>query len=189
MGEQSADGTVRGTCSRARRSRWRGTSPKPTRSPTAGGWPRQCLSGRQGNRRLPAASRPGDRRAGGCSSPRHTTGYLISTDPPYYDNIGYSDLSDFFYVWLRRSLRDVHPDLLAHDARSEGGGAGSKPVPPRRQGRAQRSSSRTVSAVFARARETRARGLPDHRLLRVQAVRDPATTARRRRAGRHCWTG
>ncbi|BAD59295.1 DUF1156 domain-containing protein [Nocardia farcinica] len=40
-------------------------------------------------------------------------GALISTDPPYYDNIGYSDLSDFFYVWLRRSLRTVHPDLLA----------------------------------------------------------------------------
>ncbi|MGO9899678.1 MAG: DUF1156 domain-containing protein [Solirubrobacteraceae bacterium] len=40
-------------------------------------------------------------------------GALISTDPPYYDNIGYSDLSDFFYVWLRRSLRGVHPDLLS----------------------------------------------------------------------------
>lgn len=38
---------------------------------------------------------------------------VISTDPPYYDNVGYSDLSDFFYVWLRRSLRDVHPDLLS----------------------------------------------------------------------------
>lgn len=38
---------------------------------------------------------------------------LISTDPPYYDNIGYSDLSDFFYVWLRRSLREVHPKLLS----------------------------------------------------------------------------
>lgn len=38
---------------------------------------------------------------------------LISTDPPYYDNIGYADLSDFFYVWLRRSLRDVYPDLLS----------------------------------------------------------------------------
>ncbi|TXI55354.1 DUF1156 domain-containing protein [Mycolicibacter arupensis] len=41
------------------------------------------------------------------------SGYLISTDPPYYDNIGYSDLSDFFYVWLRRSLRPVYPDLLS----------------------------------------------------------------------------
>lgn len=37
---------------------------------------------------------------------------LISTDPPYYDNIGYSDLSDFFYVWLRRSLRSIHSELL-----------------------------------------------------------------------------
>ncbi|MCD9153322.1 DUF1156 domain-containing protein [Aeromicrobium duanguangcaii] len=38
---------------------------------------------------------------------------VVATDPPYYDNIGYSDLSDFFYVWLRRSLRDVHPVLFA----------------------------------------------------------------------------
>jgi putative DNA methylase len=38
---------------------------------------------------------------------------LISTDPPYYDNIGYADLSDFFYVWLRRSLRPVFPELFA----------------------------------------------------------------------------
>jgi len=42
-----------------------------------------------------------------------TSDALLSTDPPYYDNIGYSDLSDFFYVWLRRSLRDVHPGLLS----------------------------------------------------------------------------
>ena len=38
---------------------------------------------------------------------------IVSTDPPYYDNIGYADLSDFFYVWLRRSLRSVFPDLFA----------------------------------------------------------------------------
>jgi len=38
---------------------------------------------------------------------------LISTDPPYYDNIGYADLSDFFYVWLRRTLRPIFPDLYA----------------------------------------------------------------------------
>ncbi|HNM98096.1 MAG TPA: hypothetical protein PKK40_09155, partial [Marmoricola sp.] len=44
---------------------------------------------------------------------RELRNVLISTDPPYYDNIGYSDLSDFFYVWLRRSLRDVHPQLLS----------------------------------------------------------------------------
>ena len=38
---------------------------------------------------------------------------FISTDPPYYDNVGYADLSDFFYVWLRRSLQQVFPDLFA----------------------------------------------------------------------------
>ncbi len=39
--------------------------------------------------------------------------HVFSTDPPYFDNIGYADLSDFFYVWLRRSLRSVYPELLA----------------------------------------------------------------------------
>ena len=38
---------------------------------------------------------------------------VLSTDPPYYDNIGYADLSDFFYVWLRRSLKPVFPELFA----------------------------------------------------------------------------
>ena len=37
---------------------------------------------------------------------------VVSTDPPYYDNIGYADLADFFYVWLRRSLRTIYPTLL-----------------------------------------------------------------------------
>jgi putative DNA methylase len=38
---------------------------------------------------------------------------LVSTDPPYYDNICYADLSDFFYVWLRKALRPVYPGLFA----------------------------------------------------------------------------
>ena len=38
---------------------------------------------------------------------------LISSDPPYYDNIIYSDLSDFFYVWMRRSLRKIYPELFS----------------------------------------------------------------------------
>lgn len=38
---------------------------------------------------------------------------FVSTDPPYYDNIAYADLSDFFYVWLRRSLRNTFPELLS----------------------------------------------------------------------------
>ena len=38
---------------------------------------------------------------------------MISTDPPYYDNIGYADLSDFFYVWMRQSLRNTYPELFS----------------------------------------------------------------------------
>jgi putative DNA methylase len=37
---------------------------------------------------------------------------VLATDPPYYDNVGYADLADFFYVWLRRALGDIYPDLM-----------------------------------------------------------------------------
>ena len=55
----------------------------------------------------------------GCAVQADATGQsvaphaVVSTDPPYYDNIGYADLSDFFYVWLRRSLKSVLPELFA----------------------------------------------------------------------------
>ena len=42
-----------------------------------------------------------------------TAGSIFSTDPPYFDNVPYADLSDFFYVWLRRTLKPVFPDLFA----------------------------------------------------------------------------
>ena len=42
-----------------------------------------------------------------------TSAVVISTDPPYYDNVGYADLSDFFYVWLRRSLANMYQDLFS----------------------------------------------------------------------------
>ena len=37
---------------------------------------------------------------------------MVSSDPPYYDNIGYADLSEFFYVWMRRSLKSIYPKLF-----------------------------------------------------------------------------
>ncbi|EKP95442.1 DUF1156 domain-containing protein [Thermaerobacter subterraneus] len=43
----------------------------------------------------------------------HLKNLLVSTDPPYYDNIGYAALSDFFYVWLRRTIGDLYPALFA----------------------------------------------------------------------------
>ncbi len=42
-----------------------------------------------------------------------TLNKMVSTDPPYYDNIGYADLSDYFYVWMRRSLKAFFPDIFA----------------------------------------------------------------------------
>ncbi len=60
---------------------------------------------------LPALPAGRARQADAAS--RGYSNAVISTDPPYYDNIGYSDLSDFFYVWLRRSLRTIHPHLLS----------------------------------------------------------------------------
>jgi putative DNA methylase len=41
------------------------------------------------------------------------SGLLVSTDPPYYNNIGYAALSDFFYIWLRRTIGDQYPDLFS----------------------------------------------------------------------------
>ena len=48
-----------------------------------------------------------------AATTRLSRGRVVSTDPPYYDNVAYADLSDFFYVWLRRSLKSVFPELFA----------------------------------------------------------------------------
>ena len=61
--------------------------------------------------RVPADS-PGSARQLSADA-RDYSGLVVSTDPPYYDNIGYSDLSDFFYVWLRRCLLDIHPSVVS----------------------------------------------------------------------------
>lgn len=61
--------------------------------------------------RLPADS-AGDAKQLSADA-RDYTDLVVSTDPPYYDNIGYSDLSDFFYVWLRRCLQGIHPSVVS----------------------------------------------------------------------------
>lgn len=53
---------------------------------------------------LPAARKDGAAIQLDAAAERELLSVLVSTDPPYYDNIGYADLSDFFYVWLRRSI-------------------------------------------------------------------------------------
>jgi putative DNA methylase len=59
------------------------------------------------------ASRAGMAHQADAQSQMISKDKLVSTDPPYYDNVPYADLSDFFYVWLRRSLRLVYPELFA----------------------------------------------------------------------------
>ena len=62
---------------------------------------------------LPAAQFFGTARQADAQTDNGMRGIIVSTDPPYYDNIGYADLSDFFYVWLRRSLRHTYPKLFS----------------------------------------------------------------------------
>ncbi len=62
-------------------------------------------------RALPGSS-PGFSAASDAARQSLSSDKIVSTDPPYYDNIGYADLSDFFYVWMRRSLKHIFPDLF-----------------------------------------------------------------------------
>ncbi|MDW8247700.1 MAG: hypothetical protein RMJ98_00165 [Myxococcales bacterium] len=60
---------------------------------------------------LPAKS-PGHSSQEDATSNTFCRGRLVATDPPYYDNISYAALSDFFYVWLRKTLEPTYPDLF-----------------------------------------------------------------------------
>jgi len=72
------------------------------------GWVRKAVE------HLPATSLPGEvRQRDARARVREVAPVAISTDPPYYDNISYADVSDFFYVWLRRNLASVWPDECA----------------------------------------------------------------------------
>ena len=63
---------------------------------------------------LPTSANTGEAyQANVCTTSHAQDMPVIITDPPYYDNIGYADLSDFFYVWLRPLLRHIYPDLFA----------------------------------------------------------------------------
>lgn len=48
-----------------------------------------------------------------ASNAEYSRKYLVSTDPPYYNNVPYADLSDFFYMWLRKNIRDIYPEIFS----------------------------------------------------------------------------
>ena len=115
---------------------------------------------------------------------------LVCTDPPYYDNIGYADLSDFFYVWLRRSLGDVYPDLFSTLLTPKAQELVATPY--RFDGdrrRADEFFEDGLRAVFRPDARRAAPGLSDDALLRLQAGRVDATERSPRPAGTRCSTG
>ena len=62
---------------------------------------------------LPKGNIPGEAVQWDATQDNGLRNIMVSTDPPYYDNIPYADLSDFFYSWLRQSLGDVYPELFS----------------------------------------------------------------------------
>ena len=78
---------------------------------------------------------------------------LVLTDPPYYDNVMYGELSDFFYVWLKRTLGTVHPDLFADDLANKDDEAVANPARFARLGRKKKQLAcgdyeRKMAAAF-----------------------------------------
>lgn len=119
-----------------------------------------------------AGSTVGEARQASADN-RALGGLLISTDPPYYDNIGYSDLSDFFYVWLRRSLRSIHPNLLSTMLVPKADELVANPY--RHGGRrgAHQFFEDGFREVFRRARES---ALPDYPITVYYAFKQSETT-------------
>ena len=78
----------------------------------------------------------------------------VSTDPPYYDNIGYSDLSDFFYVWLRRALGDVHSKTVSTMLTPKAEELVANPYRHAGRGGAEKFFVDGFNAVFGRIRES-----------------------------------
>jgi putative DNA methylase len=81
-------------------------------SDSSGNWVNNVDWGSKALAKVPALA-GGNATQQDASTQKISQGKVVSTDPPYYDNIGYADLSDFFYVWLRRTLRGTFPSLFA----------------------------------------------------------------------------
>jgi putative DNA methylase len=107
-----ADGFIRGTFARQALPMTWDFAEAPPFGSTSGNW----LSGIEWVSKalelFPAAGH-GHAQQEDAASQSISSHKVVSTDPPYYDNIGYAELSDYFYIWLRRSLKSVYPDLFA----------------------------------------------------------------------------
>ncbi|KWW97477.1 hypothetical protein TH66_17730 [Carbonactinospora thermoautotrophica] len=96
----------------------------------------------------------------GNAAARQYPGFLVATDPPYYDNVGYADLSDFFYVWLRRSLAQVYPTLLGTVLTPKSDELVADPFRHGGSTKAQQFFEEGFEQVFERIREGTPEGYP-----------------------------
>ncbi len=85
---------------------------------------------------------------------------VFSSDPPYYDNVPYADLSDFFYVWLRRCLQTAHPQLLGTVLVPKAEELVAEPFRHGGKEEARLFFERGMGRVFKRMRETSDTGYP-----------------------------
>jgi putative DNA methylase len=116
-------------------------------------WTAEALAG------IPSSGPPGTVSTADATAKSYADA-LLSTDPPYYDNIVYSDLSDFFYVWLRRTLRDVYPDLFSTLLVPKSAELVANPYRHNGKQGAKNFFEKGFREVFARARETALDGFP-----------------------------
>jgi putative DNA methylase len=103
------------------------------------------------------------------------TTVLIATDPPYFDQIGYADLSDYFYVWHRRALRSVHPDLYATMATPKADELIAMPY--RHGGRKDQARQFFIDGFTETFRTLAAKSRPDMPMLVIYAHRQEESKA------------
>ena len=128
---------------------------------------------------MPASgTHPGEVRQADAAT-REYDGMVVSTDPPYYDNIGYSDLSDFFYVWLRRSLSDIHSKTLATVLTPKTDELVANPHRHGGKAGAEKFFVEGFNEVFRRIREGADRSVPMtvYYAYKQQDTRDTGTTS------------
>ena len=101
-----------------------------------------------------------------------SVGKVVSTDPPYYDNIGYADLSDFFYVWLRQSLRQVFPDLFATLSTPKAEELVATPYRHGTRAKAEEFFPEWNDPFHSSSRSEHPPCFCSHNLLRLQAIRE-----------------
>ena len=142
---------------------------------SVGSWLGQIEATCKGFRALPQSGPSGSAHA--CDARKASTLLtrpgLVATDPPYFAQIGYAHLSDFFYVWLRRALRDVHPDLFATIATPKDEELIADPH--RHGGDADRASVFFVEGFTETFQELRAASRADLPMLVVYAHRQDET--------------